>query len=141
MEYYCQQCKACICHKCGQTSHNDHDKIDIQQAAEERKVQMTKVFENAKTKAALVETKIEKQTELMKKSQEQISAALTKVTETVEELIQVLRKHEMAIKTELAQINEAQQRGHAAVNWKSFNRSFLNWQGPLNMARLLYREE
>ncbi|XP_078352471.1 B-box type zinc finger protein ncl-1-like [Oculina patagonica] len=114
VEYYCEECKACICLKCGQTSHDGHDKIEIQQAAEERKVQMSQVFEKVKTKIGLVETKIEKQTELMKRSQEQISSALTKLTETVEELIQVLREHEMAIKTELAQINEAQQRGHTA---------------------------
>ena len=54
---------------------------------------MENVFEKVKTKVALVEAKIEKQRELMKKSQDQMSAAL-KVTETVKDLIQVLRNHD-----------------------------------------------
>ena len=36
--YYCEECKVCICHKCSVLSHNRHTMVDIQQAAEERKI-------------------------------------------------------------------------------------------------------
>ena len=32
LDYYCQECKVCICDKCGQTRHTHHTKVDIQQA-------------------------------------------------------------------------------------------------------------
>ena len=112
VEYYCQECEVCICNKCGQTRHNQHNKRDIQQAAEERKIQMTNVFDGVKAEVTVVETKMKEQIELTKKSEDEISAAETKATETVEEIIRVAREHEAAIKTELAEIKEAQQRDH-----------------------------
>ena len=112
MEYYCQDCEKCICLKCGQTRHNQHIKMDIQQAAAEQKMQMTQVFCQAKSRVANIETKMKEQIELMTKSTDKISAAEKKATETVEEIIRIAREHETAIKTELAEIKEAQQRDH-----------------------------
>ena len=112
VEYYCQECEKCICLKCGQTRHNQHIKMDIQQAAEGQKMQMTEVFRQAKSRVANIETKMKDQIELMTKSTEKISAAEKEVTETVEEIIRIAREHETAIKTELAEIEEAQQRDH-----------------------------
>ena len=112
VEYYCQECRVCICHKCSVMIHNQHDKKDIQQAAEGRKTEMTNVFEKAKATVVAVEAKITQQVELMKKSEEEISAAEKKATETVEEVIRVAREHEMAIKKELAEIREAEQKDH-----------------------------
>ena len=112
VEYYCQECEKCICLKCGQTRHNQHIKMDIQQAAEGQKMQMTQVFRQAKSRVANIETKMKEQIELMTKSTEKISAAEKEVTETVEEIIRIAREHETAVKTELAEIKEAQQRDH-----------------------------
>ena len=91
-------------------SHIQHNKMDIQQAAEGQKTEMTSVFDQAKFKVVRVETKIMEQIELMKKSEEEFSFAEKKVTETVEEIIRVAREHEMAIKKELAEMKEAQRR-------------------------------
>ena len=112
VEYYCQECEICICLKCGQTRHNQHIKMDIQQAAEGQKMQMTQVFRQAKSRVANIETKMKEQIELMTKSTEKIFAAEKEVTETVEEIIRIAREHETAVKTELAEIKEAQQRDH-----------------------------
>ena len=112
VEYYCQECENGICLKCGQTRHNHHNKMDIQQAAEDEKMQMTQVFHQAKSRVANIETKMEEQIELTTKSTEKVSAAEKKVTETVQEIIRIAREHETAIKTELAEIKEAQQRDH-----------------------------
>ena len=112
--YYCQDCSVCICHKCSIVSHNRHSLVDLQEAAEEQKMQMTQVFARVKEKLVIVESKISEQTELMKKSEEEICAAEEKVTKVVQEIIRVAKEHETAVKTKMAEIKVTQQRNYAA---------------------------
>ena len=114
LDYYCQDCSVCICHKCSIMSHNRHSLVDLQEAAEEQKMQMTQVFARVKEKLVTVQSKISEQTELMKKSEEEICIAEEKVTKTVQELIRVAKEHETAVKTKLAEIKVTQQRNYAA---------------------------
>ena len=114
LDYYCQDCSVCICHKCSIVSHNRHSLVDLQEAAEEQKMQMTQVFARVKEKLVIVESKISEQTELMKKSEEEICAAEEKVTKTVQEIIRVAKEHETAVKTKMAEIRVTQQRNYAA---------------------------
>ena len=106
LEYYCQQCNVCICYKCGQTGHDRHEKVDIRQAAEERKVSMVNVLDECKAEVLVVERKINEQVKFKNKSKERIVATQNKVTETVEMFIQDLRNHEAAIKAELTEISD-----------------------------------
>lgn len=92
MEYYCKECNVCICHKCGQTRHNQHDKMDIQHAGEEQKIHVTRTVERAKAQLNVVENMMKKQTELMKKSEEEILTAERDVTEYVNKMVQRLRE-------------------------------------------------
>ena len=114
LDYYCRDCSVCICHKCSIVSHNRHSLVDLQEAAEEQKMQMTQVFARVKEKLVIVESKILEQTELMKKSEDEICAAERKVTKTVQEIIRVAKEHETAVKTKLAEIKVKQQRNYAA---------------------------
>ena len=114
LDYYCQDCSICICHKCSIVSHNRHSLVDLQEAAEEQKMQMTQVFARVKEKLVIVESKISEQTELMKKSEDEICAAERKVTKTVQEIIRIAKEHETAVKTKLAEMKVAQQRNCAA---------------------------
>ncbi|KAL9954857.1 hypothetical protein ACROYT_G042442 [Oculina patagonica] len=114
LEYYCQQCKVCICHKCGQTRHGHHQKTEIQQAAEERKAPMENVLEKSKAEVVAVKSEINEQIELRNKSKAGVVAAQNKMTEVVEELVRDLRDHEMAVKTILTEINETQEIIHVA---------------------------
>ena len=114
LDYYCQDCSVCICHKCSIVSHNRHSLVDLQEAAEEQKMQMTQVFARVKEKLVIVESKISEQTELMNKSEEEICAAEEKVTKVVQEIIRVAKEHETAVKTKLAEIKVTQQRNYAA---------------------------
>ena len=114
LDYYCQDCSVCICHKCSIVSHNRHSLVDLQEAAEEQKMQMTQVFARVKEKLVIVESKISEQTELMKKSEDEICAAERKVTKTVQEIIRIAKEHETAVKTKLAEIRVTQQRIYAA---------------------------
>ena len=83
-------------------SHNRHSLVDLQEAAEEQKMQMTQVFARVKEKLVTVQSKISEQTELMKKSEEEICTAEKKVTKTVQELIRIAKEHETAVKTKMA---------------------------------------
>ena len=114
LDYYCRDCSVCICHKCSIVSHNRHSLVDLQEAAEEQKMQMTQVFARVKEKLVIVESKILEQTELMKKSEDEICAAEKKVTKTVQEIIRIAKEHETAVKTKLAEIRVTQQRKYAA---------------------------
>ena len=114
LEYYCQQCKVCICRKCGQTDHDHHEKVDIRHAAEERKVLMVNVLDECRAEVLVVESEINEQVKLRNKSKEKIATTQEKVTETVEMFIQDLRNHEATIKAELIEINHAQEKEYQA---------------------------
>lgn len=114
LEYYCQQCKVCICHKCGQTGHDHHEKVGIRHAADERKVSMVNVLDECKAEVLVVKSKINEQVKLRNKSREKIATTKNKVTETVELFIQDLRNHEATIKAELTEINHAQEKEYQA---------------------------
>ena len=113
LEYYCQQCKVCICHKCGFVNHDRHEKVDIQQAAEEHKLQMVDALEKAKKEFAGWEKDFNRRTEFLEKRREEIIAAQNKVRTTMEEIIGVLREHETTMINKLSDILDAQRRDHA----------------------------
>jgi len=113
LEYFCQDCKVCICMKCGFVNHNRHTLVDIQQAAEERKIQITEVIDKAKAQVAVVEGKMNRQIDVMKRTTHELVTTGNKITAIVDELVRALREHETAMKTRLGHINDAQQRDHA----------------------------
>ena len=113
LEFYCEECKVSICHKCTVVSHNQHTMIDTQKAAQVQKMQMTDAVEKVKAEAVIYENEIRKQTELMDKNKSEILCAEKKMTDAVEELIRNLREHERTMKAKFAEIYEVQQKQHA----------------------------
>jgi len=87
--------------------------VDIKQAAEEQKLKMAKLVQEMKVNIAEHTTQIEKATEALRKNGEKIAAARNKVLTTVEELIRVLKKHEIAMVTKLDVIENEQQRDYS----------------------------
>ena len=112
VEYFCEDCKVCICHKCGVTVHNQHNKKDIQHATEDIKSQMEKIVQKIMAKAVSVEAKVKEQTNLMLKTQEEICSAEREMIKAMEEKIRLLNKHKTDVKTELSEILEAQVKEH-----------------------------
>ena len=113
LEFYCQECKVPICHKCSVVSHNRHTMTDTQKAAQVQKMQMKDALEKVKAETVIYENKIRKQTELMDKNRKEILSCEKKMTHLVEELIRDLREHERVMKAKFAEIYEAQQKHHA----------------------------
>ena len=112
LEYYCQDCKVCVCVKCGLVNHNGHALVDIEGAAGECRNQITEVVGKAKAQVSVLERRVSRKTEFMNKSIAQMYDAQAKVSEAVDELVRILREHEEAMKTKLRQLVETQQRNH-----------------------------
>ena len=113
LDCFCQNCKVCICDKCGQTRHANHTKVDIKQAAEEQKLKMAELVQEMKLEIAEHTTQMEKTTELLRKNREKLAFARNKVSTIVQEHIQVLKEHEIAMVTKLDVMEKEQQRDHA----------------------------
>ena len=113
LEFYCEECKVPICHKCSVVSHNRHTMTDTQKAAQVQKMQMMDALEKVKAETVDYEKKVRKQTELMDKNKKEIMSCEKKMTDLVEDLIRDLREHERIMKTKFAEIYEAQQKHHA----------------------------
>ena len=109
---FCEKCKVCICERCGKTRHSHHTKVNIDQAAKECKVNIEKIAEEMKKQVADFQEKVEKAEERTRKSREEIVAARNKVLTSLEELIQLLKKHETPAMTNLDLQEETELRGH-----------------------------
>ena len=114
MEFYCEDCKVLVCHKCSVVGHNRHCMTDTQKAAEGPKLQMAEVVAKVKAEILLYEHQIKKQTELKNQNIADIRNAEKKMTDTVEEVIRDLREHEEKMKDKFREIYEAEQKQHAA---------------------------
>ena len=114
LEFYCEDCKVLVCHKCSVVSHNRHSMTDIQKAAEGQKSQMAEVVAKVKAEILLYDHQIKKQTELKNQNIANIRNAEKKMTDTVEKLIGDLREHEKKMKDKFRDIYEAEQKQHAA---------------------------
>ena len=113
LEFYCEECKVPICHKCSVVSHNRHTMTDTQKAAQVQKMQMMDALEKVKAETVVYENEIRKQTELMDDDRNEILSCEKKMTDLVEELIRDLREYEKDMKTKFSEIYEAQQKHHA----------------------------
>ena len=114
LNYFCKQCKVCICDKCGLTRHNHHTKMDIHQAAREHKGSIEEITEDMKKEIADFQMHVERTKESLTKSREKIATARNKAMTSLEELMRVLKEHETATVASLDVIEEKEKRGHAA---------------------------
>ena len=114
LEFYCEDCKVLVCHKCSVVGHNRHSMTDTQKAAEEQKLQMAEVVAKVNAEILLYDHQIKKQTELKNQTMANIINAEKKMTDTVEELIADLREHEKKMKDKFRDIYEAELKQHAA---------------------------
>ncbi|XP_068727395.1 E3 ubiquitin-protein ligase TRIM71-like [Montipora capricornis] len=113
LEFYCEDCKVLICHKCTVVSHNRHTMTDTQKAAQEQKIQMAHAVTKVNAEIVRYESEIKKQTDLRNKNRIEILNEEKKMTDTVEKLICDLREHERKMKDKFREIYEAEQKHHA----------------------------
>ena len=110
---FCEQCKVCICNKCGQTRHSHHTKVNIDQAAKECKVNIEEIAEEMKKGVADFQIQMERSKERTRKSREEIAAARNKALTSLEELMRVFKEYETTTMSKLDVIEQTELRGHA----------------------------
>ena len=110
---FCEQCKVCICEKCGQTRHSHHTKVDIDQAAKECKVNIEEIAEEMNKQVADFQLQVERSKERTRKSREEIVAARSKALTYLEELMRVLKEYEITMMSKLDVIEQTELRGNA----------------------------
>ena len=108
---FCEQCKVCICEKCGQTRHSHHTKVDIDQAAKECKVNIEEIAEEMKKQVADIQLQVEGSKERTRKSREEIATARNKALTSLEELMRVLKECETTMMSKLDVIEQTELRG------------------------------
>ena len=113
LEFYCEDCKVLVCHKCSVVSHNRHSMTDLQKAAQEQKMQITEAVAKVEAEILVYENEIRKQTELKDKNITNNRNAEKKMIETVEGLIRDLREQEKKMKDRFRGFREAEQERHA----------------------------
>ena len=111
---FCKQCKVCICRKCEQTRHSHHTTVDIDQAAEQHRVDIEDIVQEMKRKIADHKEQAERTKESFNRSGESIATARNKLMTSVEELIRFLREYEKTEITKLEIIEGKYQREQAA---------------------------
>ena len=112
LNLFCEQCKVCICDKCGQTRHSHHSKVDIEQAAKKRKVNIEEIAEEMKKEVADFHLQVERSKERTRKSREEIAAARNKALTSLEELMRVLKEYETTTTSKLDVIEQTELRGN-----------------------------
>ena len=110
---FCKQSKVCICDKCKQTRHNQHNTVSIHQAAEQHKVDIEDVVEEMKREIAVYEEQMKSIDESLRRGRQRIAAARNEAMTSVEELMRLLQEHEKAVITSLDVIEGKAQREHA----------------------------
>ena len=104
----------CICRKCEQTRHSHHTTVDIDQAAEQHRVDIDNIVQEMKRKITDYKEQAERTKGSFNRSGESIATARNKVMTSVEELIRFLREYEKTTITKLENIEGKYQREHAA---------------------------
>ena len=110
---FCTQCKVCICDKCKQTRHNQHNTVSIHQGAEQHKVDIEDIVEEMKREIAVYKEQMERIDESLRRGRQRIAAARNEAMTSVEELMRLLQEHEKAVLTSLDVIEGKAQREHA----------------------------
>ena len=110
---FCTQCKVCICDKCKQTRHDQHNTVSIHQGAEQHKVDIEDVVEEMKREIAVYEEQMKSIDESLRRGRQRIAAARNEAMTSVEELMRLLQEHEKAVLTSLDVIEGKAQREHA----------------------------
>ena len=114
LEYYCQDCKACICLRCCATSHNKHDKLDIADAADQHKAEITQRTQEIRERVAENEQKMDREKKSFECFQQQVKSSRDEVQAAMSELYRILKEYETSFVERLDDLLTQQQEAHAA---------------------------
>ena len=101
LEFFCKNCEEPICSSCVATIHDGHVKILLEEAANERKVEVKAVVELQKEKAQKMREKIAKLDENSTIIQAQVANVKTSVQQFVDDMMAVMEAKKQEIFNEV----------------------------------------
>ena len=122
MDYFCGECKVCICAKCVIRDHKDHALLEVEQAAEKNKSRITQMLDKVKNEVKSCQQGIQRDKQEFRAAEQRLPVMKNKVRTTVEELIRVLRDREADLLKELDELHEEQHQRHL-THQKDFEQS------------------
>ena len=122
LEYYCQDCQVCICLRCSATDHNQHVKLDIADAADQHKTEITQRIQKIREQIAKNGRKLKKEKQNFERFQQQIKSSRDEVQATMSELYRILKEYKTSFMKQLDDLFLKQREAHAAKQ-KNFDLS------------------
>ena len=107
LEFFCKKCEQAICNSCVATTHDGHVKILLEEAANEKKLQILSETESRKAKVQRMRNKISKLDESCDKIQTQVAKVKRSAQQFAESMIAVIEAKKQEIFSEAD--HEAQQ--------------------------------
>ena len=97
IEFFCNICEVAICNACALTNHDGHEKILLEQAANERKLRVKSAIESQKKSAQTKRSKITKLDESLSEVQEQAARVKRNVQEFADSIITTIEAKKQEI--------------------------------------------
>ena len=111
LEFFCKICEVSVCNACALTDHEGHAKVFLEEAANERKLQVKSAIESQKKKLQMKKNEITKLDENCVKIQEHAAIVKGRVEQFVETIFQVIDAKKQEIINEVEnQAKESLQR-------------------------------
>ena len=97
IEFFCNICEVAICNACALTNHDGHEKILLEQAANERKLRVKSAIESQRKSAQTKRSKITKLDESLSEVQEQAARVKRNVQEFADSIITTIEAKKQEI--------------------------------------------
>ena len=97
IEFFCNICEVAICNACALTNHDGHEKILLEQAANERKLRVKSAIESQRKSAQTKRSKITKLDESLSEVQEQAALVKRNVQEFADSIIAAIEAKKLEI--------------------------------------------
>ena len=97
IEFFCNICEVAICNACALTNHDGHEKILLEQAANERKLRVKSAIESQRKSAQTKRSKITKLDESLSDVQEQAARVKKNVQEFADSIITTIKTKKQEI--------------------------------------------
>ena len=111
LEFFCKICEVSVCNACALTDHEGHSKVFLEEAANERKLQVKSAIESRKEKLQRKKNEITKLDENCVKIREHAAGVKRRVEQFVETIFQVMDAKKQEIINEVEnQARESLQR-------------------------------
>ena len=97
LKLFCKNCEIAICNACASTDHEGHGKMPLEEAENERKLQVKSVMESQKQKVQQNRNKIAKLDKTSAQIQEKLATVKRKAQKFADKMIGVIEAKEQEI--------------------------------------------